>query len=1030
MKKLLTIISCLMMAALAFGQWDVVKGPLDIDSPGDAVALNATTVLALYGDMVKKSTDFGASWTDIMLPEGVSLTAIDAANENVAYACGDDGFVFKTIDGGDNWTQVGDTANYKIDMDVIDVLDENTVFIGGGYTVTKSPRVYSGVFFKTTDGGANWDTTVVCDEILDGGIAFTDANNGVVFDDGTSGIIRTTHDGGANWTEYPVTLPFGVNYKRMYTASAVPGTSTILVGGYHNIVWLSTDNGDTWTCANPYDISYGFDRMNGLKAFDTDNWLAFSSGSEILKTTDAGTTWDTLRIGSGQSYKAQAFSSMTNGIIWAGYGQEFSTTDGSTFVPLNEWPGISFYSIAIPEKGKILVTATSGGEITLSDNDGASWTYPSNAETGAPSSIFASVALDANTMLIGGSNGYIAKSVDAGATWTKIDNPMAQESNKSIYTLYQAPNGDVYAAGSSAWLLKSTDQGENWEQIPVSSSMTIYGMTVFSNGKAFLGGNSGKWCMSASTALDSFYQVTEMGTMNVRQPKERNGVILVPANDFIYRMRDTYDSLEVVFEIPNKDDAYALEWVSDDVAFFAGSKGAIYRTEDAGETWEQEMSAADDYLYDLKYDGEKLWTAGRYGLIMSRKYEEVKADFTEEFSDGTPDLTWVENTANANPGGLNLTVAADSAGMTNVGIYADDANTGMLYVDTGKKLKNYEVSVDIYIEKEYSADQPYYPGLLIKADPEATKYYRFVYRNATSSMGALKFQGYDGSWHGSKQWNAGVDFDTLETGFHNFKAQVVDNKFWLYIDGELLPGCPISQEDNPVLTAGYPGIYVYNATDGKVVFDNFKVNVYSFIDYHVTANVDMGIMVRRGDFDPASSALDIIGTFDGWTGTPMTDTDADTVYTASLGWHDAGTTIEFKCRRNGAWDNTEEFPSGGANRTYLVTEEENQVIPTFLYGDITEVAIDGVPEQYELSQNYPNPFNPATTIKFQIPATEMVTMNIFDLKGRKVAELFNTQMDAGYYNVTFDASALPSGMYIYRLTAGEFRDVKKMTLLK
>ncbi|RKY56610.1 MAG: hypothetical protein DRP93_01040, partial [Candidatus Neomarinimicrobiota bacterium] len=463
--------------------------------------------------------------------------------------------------------------------------------------------------------------------------------------------------------------------------------------------------------------------------------------------------------------------------------------------------------------------------------------------------------------------------------------------------------------------------------------------------------------------------------------------------------------------------------------YFAGSKGAIYRSEDAGETWEQEISGADNYIYDLKYDGKKLWAVGKFGLIMNRDITYTQADYTEEFTDGTADLTWVENTANANTGGLNLTVAADSAGLSNVGIYVDDANTGLLYADLGKKLKNYEVSADIYCVKEVSASEPLYKGLAIKTDPAITKFYRFVYRNSSSSSGALKLQGYDGaSWYISKQWNAGVDFDTLETGFHNFKAQVIDNKFWVYIDGELLPGCPYTHDGAPVISAGYPGVYVYG---GNVEFDNFKVNVFEYPKYMVTANVDMGVMVRRGEFVPASSALDVMGSFNGWsTGIVMTDTNADTIYSAEIGEYEAGTVINYKYRRNAAWDNTEEFPYGGPSREYVVSDEGNQDMPVVLYGDITEVAIDGVPNDYALEQNYPNPFNPATTVKFQIPSAEMVTMSIFNVTGQKVAELVNRQLEAGYYSVNFNASALPSGMYIYRLNAGEYTSVKKMTLLK
>jgi len=85
---------------------------------------------------------------------------------------------------------------------------------------------------------------------------------------------------------------------------------------------------------------------------------------------------------------------------------------------------------------------------------------------------------------------------------------------------------------------------------------------------------------------------------------------------------------------------------------------------------------------------------------------------------------------------------------------------------------------------------------------------------------------------------------------------------------------------------------------------------------------------------------------------------------------------------------------------------------------------------FKLYQNYPNPFNPSTTIQFSLPETEMVNLKVFNVIGEEVAELINKEMDAGYQSIVFDASNLPSGLYIYRLQAGDFVDVKKMTLIK
>lgn len=88
------------------------------------------------------------------------------------------------------------------------------------------------------------------------------------------------------------------------------------------------------------------------------------------------------------------------------------------------------------------------------------------------------------------------------------------------------------------------------------------------------------------------------------------------------------------------------------------------------------------------------------------------------------------------------------------------------------------------------------------------------------------------------------------------------------------------------------------------------------------------------------------------------------------------------------------------------------------------------PLTFSLGQNYPNPFNPTTNIKFDIPNASIVKLTVFDIQGKEIAQLVNGQMDAGSYNIDFDASHLASGTYFYRIEAGSFTEVKKMILVK
>jgi len=95
-----------------------------------------------------------------------------------------------------------------------------------------------------------------------------------------------------------------------------------------------------------------------------------------------------------------------------------------------------------------------------------------------------------------------------------------------------------------------------------------------------------------------------------------------------------------------------------------------------------------------------------------------------------------------------------------------------------------------------------------------------------------------------------------------------------------------------------------------------------------------------------------------------------------------------------------------------------------------EPVSENVPSGYELYQNYPNPFNPSTDIEFRIAESGLVQLRIYDLLGREVATLVNRKIEPGKYSIHWVAGGEASGVYFYRLTAGDLIDVKKMVLLK
>ena len=95
-----------------------------------------------------------------------------------------------------------------------------------------------------------------------------------------------------------------------------------------------------------------------------------------------------------------------------------------------------------------------------------------------------------------------------------------------------------------------------------------------------------------------------------------------------------------------------------------------------------------------------------------------------------------------------------------------------------------------------------------------------------------------------------------------------------------------------------------------------------------------------------------------------------------------------------------------------------------------ETLTPDLPVYFSLRQNYPNPFNPTTIIRFQIPGASFVSLKVFNILGEEVAVLESEHLSAGSYTRTFDGEGLASGVYCYRLQAGNFSDTTKMILTK
>lgn len=209
---------------------------------------------------------------------------------------------------------------------------------------------------------------------------------------------------------------------------------------------------------------------------------------------------------------------------------------------------------------------------------------------------------------------------------------------------------------------------------------------------------------------------------------------------------------------------------------------------------------------------------------------------------------------------------------------------------------------------------------------------------------------------------------------------------------------------------------------------------YDDLDAHKVAfEVDMsGRDVSEGVY--------VTGTFTGedWELRPMAD-EGDGIF-SYFTYLPEGATGAFYFLNANDWEARETVPAacaeeGGTDRGYEVADGDTvfavqwgscEAIGTST-GEMDDATL---PRRFELRPNYPNPFNPSTTISFALPRAAHVTVQVFDALGRPVTTLVDERKTAGTHRVPFEASGLPSGVYLYRLEAGAFTDTRTLTFIR
>ena len=968
------------------------------------------------------SKDSGKSWTKFSMPirqstatsTSMRYSRVTAANEST-FVLGDYyGFIMRTTNGGVKWDTVGqkpyDAAGFYNDIK----------FVSSSVAIAMGDKVDSVVFFnRSTDGGLTWNRVSVPSDSVSQLFDYGNGGTGIIANFGNNvwvstydadaggvnhpGIYKST-DLGATWTlQRPLNLetPKRYFFRNLSFSSATVGYAVSGGTGLTGRLHKTTDGGATWS--DSINIEVGVDRLNqqviGVNAIaGTNNVIAVgfsaATGSKSWMSTDAGATWTTM------------------------------VTPGNTTTNLNSaYFFTSTKGFAVGQRAVLAYTPSV--EVTFNVNTSsipdtlkATSTVQMRGDGGASGGI-----LDWN-----GASSVRFANIGGDYWQAKVRFAPGADFPYKLYTHAQANVGAGHPGEHNGWENDINTHGNGNRRMVVGQNDTTISIQ-FVNG---------------STAQQ----------------------------DQFWRPYTESDSLEVTFRVnmQNQEDFNPLTQG-------VGVNGS-FQGWGTPSTFKLKREANHGNGGSVAYTGPNFWS-GTFKLPLKKantdtlsaplsyaykfvqfnnatpndyKWESV-SDRTFQIKKGSQDTTlywkWWDDVGVKPPAGTDTAIVRFSVDMSKAistnGYTVGDTVQVRYGFASSAALVGTKNLVKVGLSNVFAATDSSIKGVQIKADgtgkPLVYQYY--IVKNGQDFRESYYNFGYTGSdvtlaerrlLPLTAKSNAGVDTSKDQTKanrwpfFRNTRklTQNVDVKFtvnlapafWQVAKGDTLFGI-----QNTVNVTNKDSVYKWGVAINGPAAGGWNAWGQSLID------------------DAARRMVD-----DGTNGDAVA---GDHIYTKVIKFYkDSLNNVvgqEFKFGIKGG-DN--EGGKGGFGNNHIENINDAAATATIhsQFGSINPLyynqwnfatetksvkQIDGAtPTQFELTQNYPNPFNPSTVINYSIPVNGMVSLKVFNVLGQEVATLVNEMQTVGNYKATFNATSLSSGVYFYKIEAGNFTSVKKMMFLK
>jgi photosystem II stability/assembly factor-like uncharacterized protein len=563
------------------------------------------------GGFITKTTDGGATWTSQTSPTAQDLNTVFASDVNRAYAVGNAGSLIKSNFNGSAWiSRTSNTTQNLRDADFFSATQGWVV--GDSETVV---RTVDSANWGVLPGGWTAEASGIGDTVL--AVHFFDGNNGYAV--GRNGQALRTTDGGDSWS----VLASGKN--KPFRGVAALAALTVVAVGDSGIIRRSTNGGGAWTTITPTTPTT--DSLRAVNFTSATAGYAVGDGGSVRVTTDGGATWTAKQVLSPVNGSAIFRGVHSNGtyvwVVGAGGLIYQKTPIGAGTMTAVTTPGssVNLNDVAVITNG-VVVAVGDGGLIrrTTTGTNGATSSW-STVGTGLTSATLRRVKFKGTTGTTDtgyafGDGGVVLKSVDAGATWAVATSAAARD----LKAAHQRPGAadSLVIAGSNGYIARTINGGVNWSGKSTLRNFNAVDFVSASTGwiaasdgrvlKTLTGGT--RWVVQDS-AITSPLRGMYFKDANTGWVVGDNGIIRKTVNG------GTAWSTQAAGTFAGKNLLRVHFKGTTDTGWIAGESGTLIRTFDGGTNWRADTTeGSTQALRGVFVRGDTAYTVGDSGIVL------------------------------------------------------------------------------------------------------------------------------------------------------------------------------------------------------------------------------------------------------------------------------------------------------------------------------------------------------------------------------------------------------------------------------